>query len=49
MPQFHIYSTASSEVIAGRIITSTEKEFDVGKVDYEKFSVERLDGQEIRT
>ena len=40
MPQFHIYSTESSEVIAGRIIASTEKELDVGKVDYEKFSVE---------
>jgi len=40
MPQFHIYSTTSSEVIAGRIITSTEKEFDVGKVDHEKFSAE---------
>ncbi|XP_065906596.1 protein unc-93 homolog A-like isoform X2 [Dysidea avara] len=38
MPQFHIYSTTSSEVIAGRIITSTEKEPDVGKVDYESFS-----------
>ncbi|XP_065908966.1 protein unc-93 homolog A-like [Dysidea avara] len=40
MPQFHIYSTTSSEMIAGRIITSTEKELDVGKMDYKNFSVE---------
>ena len=40
MPQFHIYSTTSSEVIAGRIITSTEKELGVGKVDHENFAVE---------
>ena len=40
MPHFHIYSTTSSEVIAGRIITSTEKELDIGKVNHEKFSEE---------